>query len=169
MGRSCRPRCDLAERIGSEVPCSSPVLTEHRGGNHLAEENSSNQNAARQDAPSSSGSRDRSSGGDRRRSSGGGRPPRGRSRSNRDGRGRRRRWTNACSPRCPGYKGRRVTYKQVDQLEQFVTERGKIRPRRQTSACAKHQRMIAQAVKRARHMALLPFSSEHRFTSSSSR
>jgi small subunit ribosomal protein S18 len=62
-----------------------------------------------------------------------------------------------------------VTYKQVEQLEQYVTERGKIRPRRQTSACAKHQRMIARAVKRARHIALLPFSSEHGFTSGDRR
>ena len=39
----------------------------------------------------------------------------------------------------------------------FVSERGKILPRRATGACAKHQRMIAIAIKRARHMALLPF------------
>ncbi len=132
----------------------------------MAEENSSNQQTERADAPSSQGSRNRSSGGDSRRSSGGrGRSSRSRSRSRGGRRGRRRRWTNACSPRCPGYKGRRVTYKQVDQLEQFVTERGKIRPRRQTFACAKHQRMLARAVKRARYMALLPFAPDHRFTS----
>ena len=52
-----------------------------------------------------------------------------------------------------------VDYKQTDLLRKYVTERGKIRPRRQTGACAKHQRMVAEAVKRARHMALLPYES----------
>lgn len=50
-----------------------------------------------------------------------------------------------------------VDYKQNDLLRRYVTERGKIRPRRQTGACAKHQRMVTEAIKRARHMALLPF------------
>lgn len=50
-----------------------------------------------------------------------------------------------------------VDYKQVDLLRRYITERGKIRPRRQTGACAKHQRMVSEAIKRARHMALLPF------------
>lgn len=50
-----------------------------------------------------------------------------------------------------------VDYKQVDILQRFLTERGKIRPRRQTGACAKHQRQLSVAVKRARHLALLPF------------
>jgi small subunit ribosomal protein S18 len=58
-----------------------------------------------------------------------------------------------------------ISYKQVDRLEQYVTDRGKIRPRRQTGACAKHQRVIARAVKRARYMALLPFTAGHVFTS----
>jgi small subunit ribosomal protein S18 len=42
-------------------------------------------------------------------------------------------------------------------LRRYVTEEGKIRPRRQTGTCAKHQRQIAAAVKRARHLALLPY------------
>ncbi len=50
-----------------------------------------------------------------------------------------------------------VDYKQVDLLRRYITERGKIRPRRQTGACAKHQRMVTEAIKRARHMALVPF------------
>ena len=165
MGRSCRPRCDLAQFVNREMP----HLSQDRGGNQLTENSNQNRAEESQNRPRPSGSQSRSSDGDRRRSSGGRGGSRGRSRSNRDRRGRRRRWTNACSPRCPGYKGRRVIYKQLDQLEQFVTERGKIRPRRQTSACAKHQRMIARAVKWARYMALLPFSSEHGFTSGSSR
>lgn len=53
-----------------------------------------------------------------------------------------------------------IDYKQVDLLRRYVSERGKIRPRRQTSLCAKHQRRLAVAIKRARHIALLPFVSE---------
>jgi small subunit ribosomal protein S18 len=48
-------------------------------------------------------------------------------------------------------------YKDTRLLERFVTEEGKIRPRRQTGTCAKHQRALAQTIKRARHIALLPF------------
>jgi small subunit ribosomal protein S18 len=50
-----------------------------------------------------------------------------------------------------------VDYKQVEVLRKYINERGKIRPRRQTGNCAKHQRIIAEAVKRSRHMALLPY------------
>jgi small subunit ribosomal protein S18 len=53
-----------------------------------------------------------------------------------------------------------IDYKQSDMLRKFVMERGKIRPRRQTGTCAHHQRALAAAVKRARHMALLPFADE---------
>ncbi|MBI5952374.1 MAG: 30S ribosomal protein S18 [Chloroflexi bacterium] len=51
-----------------------------------------------------------------------------------------------------------IDYKKTDLLRKYVTEEGKIRPRRQTGACAKHQRVVAAAVKQARHVALLPFS-----------
>ncbi|MGF1503657.1 MAG: 30S ribosomal protein S18 [Anaerolineae bacterium] len=54
-----------------------------------------------------------------------------------------------------------ISYKDVDLLRHFITERGKIRPRRQTGITAKQQRAIAVAVKRARHMALLPYTDEH--------
>ncbi len=57
-------------------------------------------------------------------------------------------------------KNARIDYKQVDVLRRYVTEEGKIRPRRQTGACAKHQRALATAIKRARHLALLPYSGE---------
>ncbi len=57
-------------------------------------------------------------------------------------------------------KNASIDYKMVDMLRRFVTEEGKIRPRRQTGTCAKHQRELAGAVKRARHIALLPFTSE---------
>lgn len=54
-----------------------------------------------------------------------------------------------------------IDYKSVDMLRRFVTEDGRIRPRRQTGTCARHQRALAVAVKRARHIALLPFTGEH--------
>ena len=50
-----------------------------------------------------------------------------------------------------------INYKNVTLLRKFTTEEGKIRPRRQTGACAKHQRAVAREIKRARHIALLPF------------
>ncbi len=50
-----------------------------------------------------------------------------------------------------------IDYKQIDMLRRYVTEDGKIRPRRQTGTCARHQRVLANAIKRARHIALLPF------------
>ncbi|MEN6572380.1 MAG: 30S ribosomal protein S18 [Anaerolineaceae bacterium] len=53
-----------------------------------------------------------------------------------------------------------IDYKQADMLRRFVTEDGKIRPRRQTGTCARHQRELAVAIKRARQIALLPFTGE---------
>ncbi len=50
-----------------------------------------------------------------------------------------------------------IDYKMVDMLRRYITEEGKIRPRRQTGACARHQREVAAAIKQARHIALLPF------------
>ncbi|MDY7079835.1 MAG: 30S ribosomal protein S18 [Chloroflexota bacterium] len=50
-----------------------------------------------------------------------------------------------------------IDYKQVDRLERFLTDRGKIQPSRRTGTCAKHQRLLSTAIKRARHLALLPF------------
>jgi len=58
-------------------------------------------------------------------------------------------------------KSKEIDYKDVDFLRRYINDRGKIRPRRQTGACAKHQRSLATAIKRARHMALLPFVTEH--------
>jgi small subunit ribosomal protein S18 len=54
---------------------------------------------------------------------------------------------------------KKIDYKDYDTLRRFLTERAKIRPRRQTGTCAHHQRAIARAIKRARHLALLPFTS----------
>jgi small subunit ribosomal protein S18 len=50
-----------------------------------------------------------------------------------------------------------VDYKDIDLLRRFVTDRGKILPRRVTGTCAKHQRVVSAAVKRARMVALLPY------------
>jgi small subunit ribosomal protein S18 len=53
-----------------------------------------------------------------------------------------------------------IDYKQGEVLRRFVTEEGKIRPRRQIGTCAKHQRELAGAIKRARHIALLPYTGQ---------
>jgi small subunit ribosomal protein S18 len=53
-----------------------------------------------------------------------------------------------------------IDYKQSDRLRRFITERGKILPRRISGNCAKHQRQLTTAIKRARQMALLPYTSE---------
>ena len=56
---------------------------------------------------------------------------------------------------CP--KGRCFNYKDVETLKRYVTETGKIKPRRQTGNCSRCQRELAREIKRARHLALLPF------------
>lgn len=53
-----------------------------------------------------------------------------------------------------------IDYKDDRTLRRFTTERGKIIPRRMSGTCAKHQRKLATAIKRARHLALIPFSAE---------
>jgi small subunit ribosomal protein S18 len=54
-----------------------------------------------------------------------------------------------------------VDYKDASKLRQYISERGKIEPRRKTGTCAKHQRAVAIAVKRARHLALVPYVPSH--------
>lgn len=71
--------------------------------------------------------------------------------------GRRPRFCSFCADGT-----RAIDYKQIDLLRRYVTDQGKIRGRRQTGTCARHQRMLSRAVKRARHMALIPFASEIR-------
>jgi small subunit ribosomal protein S18 len=58
-------------------------------------------------------------------------------------------------------KMKTVDYKNVSFLRRFISDRARIDTRRRTSACAKHQRAIARAIKRARHLALLPYTPEH--------
>ncbi|HIP93093.1 MAG TPA: 30S ribosomal protein S18 [Desulfurobacteriaceae bacterium] len=50
-----------------------------------------------------------------------------------------------------------IDYKDINLLKKFISERGKIIPKRTSGVCAWHQRRLANAIKRARHMALLPF------------
>ena len=53
--------------------------------------------------------------------------------------------------------GKSIDYKDVDILRKYINDKGKILPRRVTGACAKHQRHIAEQIKRARAIALLPY------------
>lgn len=53
-----------------------------------------------------------------------------------------------------------IDYKDEKRLLRFISEQGKIIPKRITGTCAKHQRQLVQAIKRARHLALMPFVSE---------
>lgn len=53
-----------------------------------------------------------------------------------------------------------IDYKDVNRLRRFITERGKILPRRITGNCARHQRQLTGAIKRSRNMALLPYTAE---------
>ena len=57
-------------------------------------------------------------------------------------------------------KAESIDYKDINKLRKFVTERGKILPRRISGTCAKHQRALTTAIKRARYVALLPYSAE---------
>ena len=57
-------------------------------------------------------------------------------------------------------KNASIDYKDIHTLEKFVTERGKIMPRRMSGMCAKHQRDLAIAIKRARIVALMPYVAE---------
>ncbi len=70
--------------------------------------------------------------------------------NNRRRRGRRRQ-NSYCPP------GKCFDYKDIDTLRRYVTETGKIKPRRQTGNCSRCQRELAREIKRARHLALLPF------------
>ena len=89
------------------------------------------------------------------------RPSRGRRDQRRDGQPRRRgggHWFGARRKSCLFCEEKTVhiDYKRTD-LPMFLTDRGKIRARRQTGTCARHQRQLATAIKRARYLALVPF------------
>lgn len=72
-------------------------------------------------------------------------------RPERDFRGRGRGRQTYCPP------GKCFDYKDIDTLKRYITETGKIKPRRQTGNCSRCQRELAREIKRARHLALLPF------------
>ncbi|MFC1967834.1 30S ribosomal protein S18 [Chloroflexota bacterium] len=58
-------------------------------------------------------------------------------------------------------QGEVIDYKDAPKLRRYISDRGKIEPRRRTGTCAKHQRVLAIAIKRARHLALLPYTAAH--------
>ena len=78
---------------------------------------------------------------------GGGRPPRGRR--------PRKKVCGFCVD-----KVEHIDYKDINRLKKYISERGKILPRRISGNCAKHQRALTLAIKRARQIALLPFTTE---------
>jgi small subunit ribosomal protein S18 len=88
-----------------------------------------------------------------RRGRGGDRDRDGDDRRSRSPRGFGRRYRQGTY--CP--KGRCFNYKDIDTLKRYITETGKIKPRRQTGNCSRCQRELAREIKRARHLALLPF------------
>ena len=57
-------------------------------------------------------------------------------------------------------KDHEISYKDVNKLKRYISERGKILPRRITGNCAKHQRALTVAIKRARHLAMLPYTEQ---------
>ena len=71
------------------------------------------------------------------------------------GRGPRRRRSRRHAYYCPD--GKCFDYKDVDTLKKYIAETGKIKPRRQTRVCSRCQRELAREIKRARHLAMLPF------------
>ena len=70
-------------------------------------------------------------------------------------RGRRKKVCSFCVDRAEF-----IDYKDVAKLRRFISERGKILPRRVTGTCARHQRALTVAIKRSRHLALLPYTSD---------
>ena len=68
----------------------------------------------------------------------------------------KRRFCSFCSD-----KVETIDYKDLAKLRPYISDRGKIEPRRRTGTCAKHQRALATAIKRARHLALLPYVPAH--------
>ena len=129
---------DSEDRVRTERPSA-----EGRGSEGRSSERESRGSDG--DRRSSDGDR-RGSDGDRRRSF---RPRRG-------GPRRRNRVCQFCVE-----KVKSIDYKSASLLRQYINERGRILPRRRTAACAKHQRMLSRAIKRARHVALLPYTGEH--------
>jgi small subunit ribosomal protein S18 len=70
--------------------------------------------------------------------------------------GSRRKVCRFCVERVNG-----VDYKDISRLRMYISDRGKIEPRRKTGTCLKHQRLVCTAIKRARHLAFLPYTLAH--------
>ena len=68
---------------------------------------------------------------------------------------RRRKVCQFCADKTPF-----IDYKDAAKLRKYISDRGKILPRRMTGTCAMHQRQLTDAIKRARHIAMLPFTAE---------
>lgn len=68
----------------------------------------------------------------------------------------KRRVCNFCSD-----KVEEIDYKDASKLRRYISDRGRIEPRRKTGTCSRHQRALATAIKRARHIAILPYVAEH--------
>ena len=75
-----------------------------------------------------------------------------------DDRGGRKVKQKVCSF-CVG-KVESIDYKELDKIKRFISDRGKILPRRISGNCARHQRQLTEAIKRARHIVLLPYTTE---------
>ena len=75
--------------------------------------------------------------------------------------GNRRRYTRRKVCAFCADKNLTIDWKRIDGLRRYVADSGAIQPRRKSGLCAKHQRQIAVAIKRARHIALLPYTTEH--------
>ncbi len=58
-------------------------------------------------------------------------------------------------------RSRKIDYKEVETLRRFISDRGKMELRHRTGVCARHQRMLSTELKRARYLALLPYTAEH--------
>ena len=76
-------------------------------------------------------------------------------------RGRRFVFKPRVCPFCADKLG--IDYKDVSRLRRYISDRAKIAPRRRTGICAKHQRRLALAIKRARYLALLPYIPDHAY------
>lgn len=63
---------------------------------------------------------------------------------------------------CPCAEGQKIDYKDIEFLRRFLTEQAKVESRRKTGMCAKCQRPLARAIKRARYLAMLPYTRNHR-------
>jgi small subunit ribosomal protein S18 len=92
--------------------------------------------------------------------------PKSNSANNEAGYKPRRRWGARYIPRrkvCPFCVSKTtvIDYKDTSKLQHYISDRGRIQPRRRTGICAKHQRALAVAIKRARYIALLPYVPDH--------